>query len=45
LVRSYQLPAAQFVLHAVSAKARWEKAEASLNAIANGLQARVRKAR
>jgi hypothetical protein len=45
LVRSYQLPAAQFMLHAVSAKARLEKAEASLNVIANALQARVRKAR
>jgi hypothetical protein len=45
LVRSHQLPAAQFVLPAVSAKARLEKAEASLNVIANTLQARVRKAR
>jgi hypothetical protein len=45
LVRSHPLLAAQFALHAVSAKARLEKAEASLNVIANALQARVRKAR
>jgi hypothetical protein len=45
LVRSHQLLAAQFGLHAVSAKSRLEKAEVSLNVIANRLQARVRKAR
>jgi hypothetical protein len=39
------LLAAQFAPHAASAKARLEKAEASLNVIANALQARVRKAR
>ncbi|WP_298366241.1 hypothetical protein [uncultured Bradyrhizobium sp.] len=45
LVRSQQLLGVQFGQHGVSAEARLEKAEASLNVIANGLQARVRKAR
>jgi hypothetical protein len=43
--RPGSIPPAQFVLHAVSAKARLEKAEASLNVIASGLKARVRNAR